>query len=133
MVNYKPRVIPSVDFNGFISEFKDGDKIIYISFTSSAGNYKTMESGTVDYVVPTGRKARIIEGDGLTVMNQATDKVGYGPNIDSGTGFVQIWAFPPAPKAGEIWISDWIPADNNFLAFDVASSAYLCTIHEAKA
>ncbi len=113
MGNYKRFQGDYVDVGGYVRRLKANDKIIYLrSIAGAPKTWKNFADGT-SYVVPAGKKAKIIYL--VTMITTALSEVGYGDAEDSATGGVNLY-FPAlaATFSNTSFVSISIPAGKYF-------------------
>ncbi len=110
MGNYKQISLPSVDIGGYVQYLKATDNVYRLSAPKATGTetlHKTADD--TNYIVPTGKKSRIIhivnvdQGIGMTLV--------YGTTVDSASGSTVILD-ANGNMANIIVITAYVPAGN---------------------
>ncbi len=124
MTNYKQISLPSVDIGGYVQYLKTTDKVIYLRAPRTSGT-ETLHNAENDgnYIVPTGKKARIVNIVNVDLV-VVGDKLVYGTTLDSDTSSTTILQ-PKANLTDIFFVSISIPAGNYFTKVNVSANDFM--------
>ncbi len=125
MGNYKQISLPSVDVGGYVQYLKNNAKIIRLNAPKAAAT-ETLHATSTDtnYIVPTGKKARVINV--VNVDQAGGSTLVYGTTVDSATAST-ILLNANGNIANIIFVSISVPAGNYITK--VANAGDFCTVY----